>query len=468
MLMVVFVTALLSTLAVGLTSLVTSETQASGHSVSSDGAYQAAESGVDAYAAYLLDDHLYYLHFVAPGESTRVSGSLTVGPGTDAYGHDAASAWTGGITWTYPNGQDKWHQLGNGYAYNLEITAPSGSATPIQQAIQIVATGCRWDSGTGNCGTAANNATRTIQTLLLPSSVANFQMIANANIVYGPTATTNGKIYSSGTVTHNGTATANLYSEVGVLGTPTLTSGAQEYSPSTSPDIRSQLKDPIDFNSFLTSITDIQRASQNGGVFLHQATAPAAWEVIFSSAGTFTAAACSKVGTADVSQVAPTCGAPTTYNVPSNGAIYSNETVIIGGTGTSASTVNGRVTVTSNNDIVIGNNISYQAGTNSVLGLVALNDMIVAYWTPSNLTWWAATIATTGQWTDTCGAFGYGCGSHGTMQFNGSTATNKGGSMSMFGTRVYNYDTNLLWLLPPWFPSVDKPYTVLLQRELLA
>ena len=111
-------------------------------------------------------------------------------------------------------------------------------------------------------------------------------------------------------------------------------------------------------------------------------------------------------GSSDVSQVAPTCGAPTTYNVPSNGAIYSNETVIIGGTGTAASTVNGRVTVTSNNDIVIGNNISLPArDTNSVLGLVALNDMIVAYWAPNNLTWWAATIATTGQWTDTCGAF---------------------------------------------------------------
>ena len=38
--------------------------------------------------------------------------------------------------------------------------------------------------------------------------------------------------------------------------------------------------------------------------------------------------------------------------------------------------------------------------------------------------------------------------------------------MSMFGTPVYNYDQNLLWLLPPWFPSVDKPKTVLLQREL--
>ena len=37
--------------------------------------------------------------------------------------------------------------------------------------------------------------------------------------------------------------------------------------------------------------------------------------------------------------------------------------------------------------------------------------------------------------------------------------------MSMFGTRVYDCDQNLLWLLPPCFPSVDKPYTVLLQRE---
>ena len=120
-----------------------------------------------------------------------------------------------------------------------------------------------------------------------------------------------------------------------------------------------------------------------------------------------------------MSEVAPTCGAATTYNVPSNGAIYSNETVIIGGTGSNASVVNGRVTVTSNNNIVIGNNISYQPGTNSVLGLVALNNMIVAYWAPNNLSWNAATIATTGQWTDTCGAFCYQCGTHGTMTFTG-------------------------------------------------
>ena len=67
-----------------------------------------------------------------------------------------------------PDGQDNWKVLGNGYAYNLEITAPSGSATPMQQAIQIVSTGCRWDAARTQCGSAANYATRTIQTLLAP------------------------------------------------------------------------------------------------------------------------------------------------------------------------------------------------------------------------------------------------------------------------------------------------------------
>ncbi len=176
MTLVVFAVALLSTLAVGLTDLVTSETQRSGQLVSSDSAYQAAESGIDTYAAKLLDDHLYFLHYVAPGESTRVSGALTAAAG---------STWTGGITWTYPNGKNAWRQLGNGYAYNLQITAPSGSATPQQQAIQIVSTGCRWDSAAGACGAAANSAVRVVQTLLLPSSVANFQMLANTSITYG-------------------------------------------------------------------------------------------------------------------------------------------------------------------------------------------------------------------------------------------------------------------------------------------
>ena len=51
------------------------------------------------------------------------------------------------------------------------------------------------------------------------------------------------------------------------------------------------------------------------------------------------------------------------------------------------------------------------------------------------------------------------------MDFTGSTATNGGGSMSMFTRRNYNSDTNLLYLQPPWFPTVEDAYTVVLSRE---
>jgi hypothetical protein len=245
---------------------------------------------------------------------------------------------------------------------------------------------------------------------------------------------------------------------------------ATKYSPSTSPTIRSVLPDPINFSSFLTSITDIKGAADAAGVDLDTAVGgtPAAFELVFNANGTFTAAACSKVGSSDVSEVAPTCGTAKSFTVPSNGAVYANETIIVGGTGSAASTVNGRVTVTSNNNIVIGNNISYQPNTNSVLGLVALNNVIVAYWTPNNLSWTGATIATSGVWADTCDQqlWSYGCSTHGTMTFTGSSATNNGGSMSMFANREYDYDPNLLWLTPPWFPTVEKPYTVLIQREI--
>ena len=182
-------------------------------------------------------------------------------------------------------------------------------------------------------------------------------------------------------------------------------------------------------------------------------------------------------------EAAPTCGAATTYNVPSNGAIYSDQTVVVGST-SAASTVNGRVTVTSGGDIVIGNSITYASGTYSVLGLNAEVDMVVAAWVAGqlgtsptgNLTVDAALIAQTGQFTDACGegdsAACQSCSPtcsywRQSVAFNGSVATDLGGSMSSFKSRSYNFDQNLLWLDPPWFPMIVNPYTVLLQREIV-
>jgi hypothetical protein len=106
--------------------------------------------------------------------------------------------------------------------------------------------------------------------------------------------------------------------------------------------------------------------------------------------------------------------------------------------------VNGRVTVASNNNVDIGGNISYLAAGQDVLGMIAANNVVVSSWVLNNLTWTGATLAQSGSW-----ASYNNDGSHGTMTFTGSTATYPGGSMSMFPTRVYNYDPNLLYLPRP-------------------
>jgi prepilin-type N-terminal cleavage/methylation domain-containing protein len=61
-----------------------------------------------------------------------------------------------------------------------------------------------------------------------------------------------------------------------------------------------------------------------------------------------------------------------------------------------------------------------------------------------------------------------GDGSRTSMTFTGSTATYGGGSMSLFGTRVYQYDSSLLYLPPPWFPTLQDAYTIVLSREVAA
>ena len=180
---------------------------------------------------------------------------------------------------------------------------------------------------------------------------------------------------------------------------------------------------------------------------------------------------CTQVGGAAVELTQPSCVSYTppgggcsagSCPVPSNGAIYVEQDTIIGGTGACAcSQVKGRVTVASANNVDIGANVNPVTSGTDVIGLIASNDMIVAHWCPTNLTWSAGTIAQNGMWRSYNND-----GSKGTMTFTGSTVTSDGGYMSMFDFRFYNYDPTLQYLQPPWFPAVGDPYQILLFREL--
>src|SRR5581483_7171517 len=73
MLTVLGITVLLVVLATALIDVMQGEASRSRLAVKHDAAYQAAEAGVDDYISKLIDDRLYYVHFVHPGEATRRS-----------------------------------------------------------------------------------------------------------------------------------------------------------------------------------------------------------------------------------------------------------------------------------------------------------------------------------------------------------------------------------------------------------
>ena len=476
---VVVLGAALVLMSVTLVDLVRGESSQAARGVTRDAAFHAAEAGLDDYTSKLLEDNQYFLHDVAAGESTRKAATSCSGGGSTVSATSTTPAvWTYGIDWSYCSGKNNWKQLSNGYEYNLQVSGTTGS----QQYVDIVATGRK--QGT-------TSPVRVIEERLRPASIADFQMIANANISYGATAVTTGKLYAGQSascpssctkynVNHAGTAYADIYAEGSVTGNPTMLNGAQKY---TSANIRTVLKSPILFAPFASSLVDISRAAQLSGLYLNNASV-VAWQLTFNSNGTLNVKTCTSTNT--TSSTPPTCStAPAPYNVavpvPTNGAIYVEQSVIIAG-GTSSCTdpaprsltnavcVNGRVTVASNNEIVIGDDIGYVATGDDVFGLIAKGDMTVAQWAPCPLSWRAGTIAQTGQWHSAAASLTCNSGNGTTtfaMSFTGSTATAQGGSMTpQFSSRTYNYDASLSYLQPPWYPTIDFGYTVLLFREL--
>ena len=444
MITVILMGAVLTALAAALMASTLAEATRSGRAITESTAMAASEAGIDDYLSKLTEDHTYYGDYVHPAEATRRDASGKTGT--------AGTTWTGATTWTYFNGRDRWLDLGNGYEYDLQITPPAAGTL----LVKIISTGRRVGSTSDQ---------RSIEVQVRAASVADFQMVSNSDISYGSTATTKGKLYagvdSSGrkhSINHDGDAYGNLYAEGSITGSVTYFNGAKSYGSST---VRSVIPNPIAFSTFTSALVDIKAAAQNaGGIYLNN-TSVDAWKLTFNSGGTVTIATCTRTylywSYRYIAETAPTCTTTSTVAIPTIGAIYVNQSVIVSGI------VKGQVTVASNDDLVIADNISYVTKGVDVLGLIAKNDMLVAAYVPYNLSWSAATVAQNGKWRSYEDST-----SKGTMTFTGSTATNGGGSMGMFSYRNYIYDSNLLYLQPPYFPLILDTYTIVSFRELAA
>jgi hypothetical protein len=476
-----------------------------------DGSFQAAEAGTNAYLSDLTESVVFYNAYMARGEATRTDTGNVAHP-NDCSVTCSNLAWTAATAWTYkttPVSDPGWLSLGNGYDYLIRVYPPNGALNGLAQVIT------RIDVTGRPHGSTDVSRWHTIETIIRPASLTDFQAFLGSSITYAVGAVTTGPIFAGeddngnvASITHNGTAMANLYAEGTVtVSANTLQNSAKKYDQSTSPTALCKLNNctPVPFSSFGSTISVVQGAAAGpGGISLGSTDAsnsalsnqsPAfhvdAWKLVFLSNGTVTYASCKKVSSTTedyVGLTAPTCGTPSAPKaVPAVGAIYSAVDVLVSGV------VKGKVTIATPGDIVYAGNLTYVADGTDVIGLEAQGAIYIAPWAldpNGNITIYGAQLALTGQWTDdancstnnnysNCHASSSVCSAaattHCIMTFYGSSAlegTGGGANSSaiglsnMFRSRLYNYDNNLVFLQPPWFPNLGNAFTILVQREL--
>jgi hypothetical protein len=471
LIVVIFITMIAAMLVLASLSWATSSVFQTASSDRNDIAVQAAQAGVQSYISRLVENPQYALTYVDAAEDPRIDATTgaTVGPG---------SAWTSGHAWTYPTKIQTWVTLQTarfGTAkYNLRIFPDPQDANSV--FVQATAT----------IGTATP-VVRSVVAQISPESIANYQMISNASISYGSAATTTGKIYSAQDVVHLGTALGAIYAESQVCrndssGANCLKSDATDpaftvggaYDSTTTPSFNDKFPTPIDFTTFTGAIGTIQSAAKATGLYLNN-TANNAWLLQFTSTGQVLVFPVTN--TTDPGVSIGKLGCPTTYTLPSGNQpyyVYAQQPVIIGNgtsitdacgttTGARDSVVNGQVTIATPGNLYVGGNISYASGTQSVLGLIAANNLIISQIAPSTLNWRAATLAQSGQWYTATSST-----TKTAMTFTGSIATAQGGYASMFGTRTYNYDQTLKSIRPPLFPTIENSWSINYWHEVSA
>lgn len=458
-------TGILALLVLASLSFARSSTTQTARDGRGDIALQVADAGVNRYISRLVEDPRYYDHWIDLAEDPRV----------DPYGavHQPGAAWTPGVPWTYAGPSQTWVTLQDARfgtaAYSLRVTPPAPGSDLV--TIQSTAQASR-DS--------PSPVTRSVQSQVHPSSIADFQMISNATIKYGSSATTTGKLYSAVDINHLGSAQAPAYAQHWVCSSSTFNCPSSgpvaaifqggAYDSVTNPSFQSKFATPIDFSHFTQSRLDIKGAAEAGGTAWNDPTATG-WLVQFLADGR---ARVHKVtGGGDIGASLTTIGCPVTVNVPANGAMYFEQSVVVsdGSTKTDScgstvgprpSVVNGRVTIATKGNVYIGGNITYASSGDDVLGLISANEVIVARYTPSTLTWRAASLAQSGQWRTYQGS---PTGNHNSMTYIGSQTTSNGGYASMFDNRSYQYDETLQRLRPPFYPILEGSWETFYWRE---
>ena len=478
--------------------LAVSQTTQSDFYASEDTVLAGGEAMLERYATKLSIDPLYYQRYVDEAEAPRrcadaasTSYGTVVGPG---------NSWiTDCTTWTYEYTTALYeHPLLQGDAGSFDdvgvlmhVTPPIGSA-PLE--VEIVAK------------QAERSAARALQSEIGAEAISEFVRMVEGDLRYGAGARTFGKIYAGGNVGYRtgGEAHGNVYAEGNVgfwsgstwYGPPTWMAGAEGWdstgSHNTAGEVVSDVyPNPIDFDSFWDDLDLVELAAcDGGGICLDPARNPSipagALAYLVETTGdgsqlrisyaTSTPSGASCLNSEERWTVRSHLASWTllgVYDVPTNGALWANQHVVVGRNSGTPFSLRGALTIyagdsSARRNVIIGSDVLYANGLSAddIVGLAASDEV----WINPNSVGGDAVFNLYGSVLNQNGQMkvALDCGTSGsnltpsgsTLNTFGSNASLGTGNMSCcFSPRNYNFDERLDRLRPPLFPLLSDEWT---------
>ncbi|KKR30637.1 MAG: hypothetical protein UT61_C0004G0064 [Candidatus Woesebacteria bacterium GW2011_GWA1_39_8] len=335
-------------------------------------------------------------------------------------------------------------------------------------------------------------------------SFARYSFLSNSSSWYGSGITVNGLVHSNNGIRMDGTNTSLVTSaqETYMCGSETGCSPPQQrpgvWGSGGDQGLWQYPVTAVDFDEISLDLTNMRDAAQTEGLYLGPST-KSGYHIIFSSNGTFTL---KRVNSTNYIRGYSTPGQGIgaegqggcrrlyqlitgettlgTYNVSDTPIVFAEDDLWVEGA------IRGRITVvsasfpiqSSQRDIWIRNNLTYTAYDGSdVLGLVSQDNIFFIRDVPNDFKIDAVLMAQKGKiirhgYYSSCSGTSSGAVKN-SLTINGALINYyksywnfvSGSTLvSGFTTRTINYDTNLLYAPPPYFPTSGE-YEFISWRE---
>jgi hypothetical protein len=358
-------------------------------------------------------------------------------------------------------------------AYSVEITPPEEGST----IVTISSTG--WSD-------EVPEIKRTVVAKYGKPSFAQYSFLHNSNVWFGSGISVLGSIHSNGGIRMDGENQSLVTSAK-----ETYTCGSETgcWPPEQKPgvwgsgsgsDLWEYPVTSVDFESVAVDFSSMRQAAQENGIYLAPSTRRG-YHLVFDSNGTVTVSEVARTrsrrgwssekGCETLNQVIRRENTIGTYSLSENKIIFVEDTVWIDGV------VNGKTTVvaasfpidTSSENIWIADNLTYLAKDgSSALGVIAQQDIYFALHIPETFKIDAVLMAQKGHIIRHFYSYWWVCSYYSDalkdkLEIYGSVISNQKSywnygnpPWSGFITREINYDSNLKYAPPPYFPTTGE------------